>query len=43
MAYGKAEAFINLVTDVVLEGFRTYQVILNILVFFKHPCLKTLI
>jgi len=30
MAYGKTEAFIQLVSDAVLEGFKPYQVVLGI-------------
>ena len=30
MAYGKTEAFIQLVTDAVLEGFKPYQIVLGI-------------
>lgn len=30
MAYGKTEAFIQLVSDAVIEGFKPYQVILNL-------------
>ena len=30
MAYGKTEAFIQLVSDAVLEGFKPYQVVLDI-------------
>jgi len=30
MAYGKTEAFIQLVAEAVLEGFKPYQVVLGI-------------
>jgi len=30
MVYGKTEAFIQLVSDAVLEGFKPYQVVLDI-------------
>ena len=30
MAYGKTEAFIQLVSEAVLEGFKPYQVVLGI-------------
>jgi hypothetical protein len=30
MAYGKTEVFLKLVTDAVMEGFKSYQVVLGI-------------